>query len=165
MGIYDDVHAALVAADVAYVVVGGAAVVLQGHVRSTVDLDLVLGLSTPNVRAAVGALTALGFLPRVPVPAEAFADPEQRERWAQEKNMQVFSLYDPASPLRELDLFVREPVPFTALLRDARVVDVSGTPVRVASVDHLIAMKTAAGRPQDLADIAALRALHRGGDR
>jgi len=36
---------------------------------------------------------------------------------------------------------------------------VQDVPVRVASVEHLIAMKTEAGRPQDLADIAALRAL------
>ena len=31
--------------------------------------------------------------------------------------------------------------------------------VRVASVHHLVAMKRRAGRPQDIADIAALQAL------
>jgi hypothetical protein len=45
------------------------------------------------------------------------------------------------------------------LLADASVLDVGGVPVPVASRRHLIAMKRAAGRPQDLADIAALEQL------
>ena len=40
MTIYSDVFAALDAADVRYVVVGGMAVMLHGRVRSTVDLDV-----------------------------------------------------------------------------------------------------------------------------
>lgn len=34
-----------------------------------------------------------------------------------------------------------------------------GQAIRIASIDHLITMKEAAGRPQDLADVAALEAL------
>ena len=81
MGIYDAVFAALHDAGVRYLVVGGVAVVLQGHVRTTVDLDLVVGLSTDNLTAAVTALTGLGLEPRLPVRATAFIDPEVRRRW------------------------------------------------------------------------------------
>lgn len=45
--------AALHAAEVDHVVVGGVAVVLRGHTRMTVDLDLALDLSADNAAAMV----------------------------------------------------------------------------------------------------------------
>jgi hypothetical protein len=56
--------AALNEARVRYVVVGGVAVVLHGHLRFTADLDLVLALDRDNVLAALAALQGLGFRPR-----------------------------------------------------------------------------------------------------
>lgn len=49
MGLYDDVYAAFEEADVRYVVVGGMAVVMSGHVRATVDL-MSSSTSTPRRR-------------------------------------------------------------------------------------------------------------------
>ncbi|MFP5218505.1 MAG: hypothetical protein ACLGIG_02030 [Actinomycetes bacterium] len=158
-GLYDDVHSALHAAGVRYVVVGGTAVVLQGHARMTLDLDLVVDLAEPQARAAMAAITATGMLPRLPVRAEDFADPELRRGWHENRNLLVFSFFDPSSPLRELDVFVKEPVPFDELYDEADVVRIGGVPVRVASVRHLIDMKTEAGRPVDLQDVAVLREI------
>lgn len=164
-GLYDDVHAALHVAGVRYVVVGGSAVVLQGHPRMTLDLDLVVDLAGAQARAAITALTSVGLLPRLPVAAEQFADPDLRRHWHDNRNMLVFSLYDPATPLREVDLFVEEPLPFEELYAEADVVDLGGAPVRVASVPHLIQMKAAAGRPTDLQDVAVLREIEGRRDR
>ncbi|HWH30235.1 MAG TPA: hypothetical protein VNU26_14995 [Mycobacteriales bacterium] len=158
-GLYDDVHAALHAARVRYVVVGGTAVVLQGHARMTLDLDLVIDLAEPQARAAMAAITSTGMLPRLPVAAEDFADAELRRDWHENRNLLVFSFYDPASPLREVDVFVEEPVPFDELYDEADVVRIGEVPVRVASVRHLIHMKTEAGRPVDLQDVAVLREI------
>ena len=83
------------------------------------------------------AFQALGLKPRAPVNLLDFADPEKRRFWADTKSMRVFSLYDPALPMREVDLFVQEPIP------------------------HLIALKRVAGRPQDLLDIEALEEIQR----
>jgi predicted nucleotidyltransferase len=48
--------------------------------------------------------------------------------------------------------------PYGDLRARAIEVEVRGTPVRIASLDDLIAMKRAAGRPRDLRDIADLTA-------
>lgn len=156
---YGDVFAALTDAAVPYVVVGGTAVVLQGHARMTVDLDLVLDLAPAAVRRALDVLLALGLLPRLPVDPYDFADPVIREQWRTAKKLTVFSLYDPADPFREVDLFAAAPLPFDELAAEATTVRLDGVDVPVASVAHLIAMKTAVGRPQDLQDVAALQRI------
>lgn len=154
-----DVLRALHEAEVRAVVVGGVAVVLHGHPRLTADLDLVLDLASQNVTAALTVLVQQGLRPRLPVAPEQFADPVIRERWQRERNLTVFSLHDPADPLREVDLLAESPLPFDELWDASRIVVVADVPVRVAGIDHLIAMKRAAGRPQDLADVVALEAL------
>jgi hypothetical protein len=165
MSLYDDVYAALHAAEVRFVVVGGMAVVLSGHVRATVDLDVVVDLSPEPALRAVTALTELGFHPRVPVRPSDFADPQIRREWIDTKGMQVLSFYDPQHAVREVDVFVTYPVDFEHLLDAAIPTPVGDQTVLVASVDDLLVMKRAAGRPQDLADIAALEALRGRGER
>lgn len=49
--------------------------------------------------------------------------------------------------------------PYEDLRERAIEVEVRGTPIWIASLDDLIAMKRAAGRPQDLRDIAELTSL------
>lgn len=154
-----DILRALSGAGVSFVVVGGVAVVLQGHPRMTADLDLVVDLSVDNVRKTVDVLEHLGLVPRLPVAADQFADPEVRRRWVEERNLTVFSMYDPDDPMRVVDIFADPPINFSVLHSDAAVMDVGGTQVSVASRAHLIEMKQLAGRAQDLADIEALQAL------
>ncbi len=156
------IFAALNDGGVEYVVVGGLAVILHGYLRATADLDLVVGLSTENAGKAMDALAAIGMRPRLPLPMADFKDPARRAAWADERHMQVFPLWDPDNPLRSVDVFVREPVAFDALTRDAVVKDLDGIAVPVASIDHLIEMKQAAGRPRDLEDIARLRQIRDG---
>ncbi len=152
----------LSAAGIRFVVVGGVAIVLHGHLRATVDLDLVLDLEPANVLAALRALEQSGLKPLIPVDAALFADPTMREAWMRERNMIVFSLRDPDDFRSTVDLFLRDPLPFDELFGAAVVVSLGETTCRIASRSHLIAMKHQAGRPQDLADIEAL--LELGGD-
>lgn len=154
-----DLLAALTQADVNYVVVGGVAVVLRGHARMTVDLDLALDLTTENVLAVLDVLKGTGLVPRLPVPAEQFADADVRRSWVERRNLVAFTLHDVDDPLREVDLLATTPLPFAMLREGSDVLDVDGVPVRVASIEHLIAMKRASGRPQDLADVDALSKL------
>jgi len=150
---------ALGRAEVRFLVVGGVAVVLHGHLRVTADLDLVVQLDEENVLRALRALEALGYRSRAPVPMRAFADPATRETWAREKGLTVFSLWSDRFPQLEVDLFASEPFEFGEAYARAARVPLGGLDVAVASLDDLIALKEAAGRPQDRADVEALRAL------
>lgn len=158
-GSLETIFAALQQAEVRYLVVGGVAVVLHGHPRFTADLDLVLALDGENVRAAVGALSELGYRPRAPVRAEDLADPDQRADWIQNKGMIVFSLASAAHPTTEVDLFVEEPFPFEAAYRRASWTDLGETRVPVASISDLVEMKRRAGRPQDMEDVRRLEEI------
>ncbi|MGH9318035.1 MAG: nucleotidyl transferase AbiEii/AbiGii toxin family protein [Thermoanaerobaculia bacterium] len=149
----------LAEARVRYVVVGGVAVVLHGHLRFTADLDLVLALDATNVLAALSALKTLGFQPRAPVQADQFADPAVRASWIREKGLVVFSLWSPSYPGTDVDIFAEEPIPFAELSARAKTADLPDLSVPIASIPHLIAMKRTAGRPMDLADIAALERI------
>lgn len=162
MASYESIFAALDAAAVRFVVVGGVAVVLHGHPRLTVDLDLVIDFATDAPRRAMAALTGLGLGPRLPVDPQLFADAATRRAWVEERGLKVFTMLDPSTSLVEVDLFAEEPLPFEDLYRDAALIDISGQPVRVASIEHLISMKRVAGRSQDLADIEALEGLRDG---
>lgn len=161
MSLFEPIFEALNRSQIRYVVVGGFATVLHGHARLTADLDIVIDLSPEQARRAVETLVALGFRPRAPVDPRTFADPAVRRQWASEKGMRVFTLSDPANPMREVDLFVEHPMDFEDLWRGSEVIELSGTVVRIASIPHLIRLKRLAGRPQDLADIEALEIILR----
>lgn len=150
---------ALDAAGVRYVVVGGVAVVLHGHLRFTADLDLIIALERENVRATLDTLKALGFQPRAPVAAELFADPETRACWVRDKGLTVFSLWSSRFPGTDVDLFAEEPIPFADLSARAKRVSLPPMSVPVASIPDLVTLKRAAGRPMDLEDIAALERI------
>ena len=85
VGAIEQVLSALNASRVRYLVVGGVAVVLHGHLRATADLDLIVQLGTENALDAVRVLEGLGFSPVAPVPATMFADPTARQSWIEDK--------------------------------------------------------------------------------
>src|SRR5438105_3194628 len=93
VGAIEAVLAALNAARVRYLIAGGVAVVLHGHLRATADLDLIVQLTPENALDAVRALESLGFRPIAPVPAAMFADAEARRNWVEDKGMTVFGLW------------------------------------------------------------------------
>ena len=159
MSLFAPLFSALNAADVRYVVVGGVAVVLHGFARMTGDVDLIVDLTPVEARKAIDALVRIGLRPRAPVDATLFADPAARATWLRDKNLRVFSLWDPMQPMREVDLFVESPIEFSELWARSEVIDIGETHVRVASIDDLVALKRLAGRPQDLLDIAELGAI------
>lgn len=144
---------------VRYVVAGGFAAVMHGCNRFTADLDLIIDLEQGHAETVVRLLTSLGLQPRLPVDPYDFADAATRERWVREKNMRAFTFLDPATPTFAVDLFIDLPERFEALLAKSMVIQFEDFPVRICSLDDLIRMKRAAGRPQDELDIEALEVI------
>ena len=165
LGAFEAVAKALDSAGVRYLVAGGLAVNAHGYVRLTVDIDLVIALDADNIRQTFAALAEIGYHPSVPIDADAFARPEQRERWRNEKGMQVLNFQSDVFPGTSVVVFVSEPFDFT------HEYDVSmrgellpGVQVCFVSISTLIRMKQAAGRPRDLDDIEHLKWLQENHD-
>lgn len=155
---FDAVAKALHAAQVRYLVAGGLAVNAHGYVRLTMDIDLVIALEPDNIRQAFQALARIGYRPTVPIDAEAFARPDNRQRWQQEKGMMVLSFFSDQHPETGLDVFVDESFEFGVEYSASLKEELSpGLEVRFVSIPTLIHMKEAAGRPKDIDDIQHLR--------
>jgi hypothetical protein len=146
---------ALVDAGVDFVVVGGVAVVVQASPRFTNDLDICYSLEPANLDALGKLLVELGATLRG-IDANLPFVPDARTL----RQTQILCL---DTPLGGLDLLVNPggAPPYDRLRDRADSVEILGVTVRVASIDDLLAMKNAAGRPQDLVDVEALRTAKR----
>lgn len=144
------VVAALGAAGVAYVVVGGLAVAAHGVVRATADLDVVADQSGENMTCLAGCLTELGAVHPVHgrLTGDNLAAPVSFKLRTRHGHVQVLNRMPAVPPFREL-----------AAARMIVELDTDAL-APVCSLEHLLAMKRAAGRPRDLADLAELTELH-----
>jgi len=154
-----DIFHALNEAGVKYLVVGGVAAILHGVNRLTWDVDLAVQLTTSNLGRLAAALARMGFEKRVPVPVQGLANARTRKVWLEDKGMKVYSFVERHAPQRVVDVMVNPPHPFTRVYRRRVTVRARGADVPLVPVDVLVAMKSAAGRPEDLLDIDALRRL------
>jgi Nucleotidyl transferase of unknown function (DUF2204) len=152
---FEPIFETLNATGVRYVVVGGVAVNLHGHQRFTKDVDVVIELVSEHTVRALEGLRAIGYEPRVPVRLADFGDPVIREGWIREKGMVVLQMYNDRLRMT-VDVFVQYPMDFETLWSAAVEAHLDRTSVRVAALEHLIQMKRAVGRPQDVADVAVL---------
>jgi predicted nucleotidyltransferase len=124
------------------VLVGGYAVAFHGRPRATKDLDLVLEGDLANLERAARALARFGA-PAVVVDAVRVQGPTD-----------VVFLGQP--PLRVDFLRTIDGVDVQGLFARSIAGELDGVPVRVIGLDDLITNKRAAGRPQDLIDVAFL---------
>ncbi len=95
----------------------------------------------------------------MPVDPRTFSDPVIRKGWIEEKGMKVFQMRALNDPMRSVDIFVESPIEFEELWNRSETVMVGETPIRIASIGDIIALKRKVGRPKDMADISDLEEI------
>jgi len=157
-----DLIKVLDAAKVDYVLVGGLAVALHGYQRVTMDVDVVLAMDRNNLRRFIDCAKLASLSPVIPVDIESLAEPDLIDRWYREKGMLAFGLRTPGAIATVIDVLVKPVVAFPDLKRDASLIAIGPLRVPVASIEHLITMKTGTGRSKDIIDIEELRKIQTG---
>jgi hypothetical protein len=134
----------LVAHDVDFVLIGGLAGVARGSAYPTYDVDLAYARDPDNIERLAAALRELGATLRggpneIPflLDAETIAKGAHFTFDTPFGGVDILTDPDGAPPYDRLVAGAGEPAPVEGIL------------IRVASLDHLIAMKEASDRPKD----------------
>lgn len=112
-----------------YVLVGGHAVRLNGFVRATEDIDLLLPISVENGRRVI---KALDFLPSATELDEAWFAPDP----ANPENIRI------ADDILVDLLFAANGQTYDSMTPHTRVVEVEGVTIRVLDIEGLLKTKT-----------------------
>lgn len=154
---YLDLFATFARLEVEYVLIGGLAVSLHGIERATMDIDIVVAMSPSNLASVIAVARELKLSPQLPVPLESLTDLELLREWHDERNLEAFALRSPEIAGVTVDILLFPPVSFADMACRAEVLHLAGTAIRIATVDDLISLKQASGRPIDLSDIEHLK--------
>jgi predicted nucleotidyltransferase len=134
-----------------FIVVGGVAAVVQGAPVNTFDLDVVHARTPDNIERLLGALRELDAFYRMDLnrkltpTASHLASPGHQLL---------------ATNLGTLDLLgtIEEGTSYEELLPDSEEMDLGGIPMRVITLERLIAIKEKLTRPKDQVMLMVLRA-------
>jgi Nucleotidyl transferase AbiEii toxin, Type IV TA system len=146
---------ALVEGGVDFVVIGGVAAVAHGSAQFTQDLDISYAPDTENLDRLGRVLVQIGARLRGVTDDVPFI-PDGRTL----RRTRILTL---DTPMGLIDL-VAEPdgaPPYEQLRERSARERIGGVEVQIASVEDLIAMKKAAGRPKDLVALEELEAIRR----
>jgi hypothetical protein len=143
---FESALAALSRAEVRYLVVGGVACALNGFVRTTEDLDVLVDADPENLRRLIDALAGIGEGYARELSVEDFADEEGAVRLIEDFPIDIFTRM---GGTRYADLLAH---------RKFRAGD---PPIPFVDAEGLIRLKEKSLRPQDRIDVDALRRLGR----
>jgi hypothetical protein len=141
-----------------HIVVGGFAVNAHGFIRVTKDLDIVPSPAGENLRRLAEMLRDLdaSVLDTADFePQELPADPRRTADLAMGGNFRLQTDLGRLDVMQWLSGIDADDL-YGELAREALESSIDGLSVRVCGLDHLRAMKRAAGRPRDLEDLRAL---------
>jgi len=143
----------LVAHDIEFVLIGGVAAAAHGSARATYDVDVVYARNSANLERLAAALAPLKPYLRGAPPGLPF-------RWNVEtiRSGLNFTL---TTSLGDLDVLgeVAGGGTYEQLLPHTLEAEMFDVKLRVVTLERLIQLKRAAGRPKDLEAIAELQAL------
>jgi predicted nucleotidyltransferase len=143
----------LVGHGVEFILVGGVAAIAHGSARATYDVDVVYARGKANFERLVAALQPLSPYLRGAPPGLPF-------RWDL-RTVQAGLNFTLTTSLGDLDLLgeVVGGGTYEELLPHTLEMEMFGVKLRVVTLERLIQLKRAAGRPKDLEALAELQAI------
>jgi len=142
---YEKLLADLARADVRFIVVGGVAVALNGFVRTTEDVAILIGRSPDNVERLLGALASFGEGHAGELSWADFEETEGAIRVVEDFPLDIFT--------------VMRGNRYADLIDSVGKTKIGGAAIQFLNADGLIRLKENSAREKDQIDIAALRRL------
>ncbi len=156
---YLELFSALDRHKVDYLLIGGLAVSLHGVERATMDVDITVAMNPANLAALIDTAKELKLTPVLPVPLESLSNIELLREWHAQRNLEAFALRTPELAGVTIDVLLFPPVEFAGMTARAVEFEIAGTAIKVVSIDDLIALKSAVGRPIDISDVEHLQRI------
>ncbi|MBS1886389.1 MAG: hypothetical protein JSU06_04290 [Actinobacteria bacterium] len=136
-----------------FIVIGGIAGIIHGSAHPTYDFDVLYARDDTNLERMAAALQEL-HVTRANAPADPLFQVDARSlaagsNFTFESDLGRFDILGHADGMRG----------YEAIRADSTLEELWGFPVRTASIDDLIRMKRAAGRPKDKSMVEELIAI------
>ena len=140
---------------VRYAVAGGHAVALHGAPRGTLDVDLVIPETQQDYIRAQKALASIGLQSRLPVDAKQIF--RFRKEYQKNRELTAWSFMNPERPSELVDILLAADLNSlrTEIKRHGK------HRIHIIALEDLMEMKKKGGRPQDRADLKALREVQK----
>ena len=142
---YEKLLAKLARAEVRFIIVGGVAVALNGFVRTTEDVGILLETSLENVTKLLDALKGFGEGHARELCQADFTESEGAVRIIEDFPLDVFTIMRGKG--------------YADLVASTQTTRIDDIDVRYLNAEALIALKEDSQRDQDRIDVSALRSL------
>ena len=133
-----------------YMIVGGYAVNFHGYSRNTVDIDLIIKFTLPNLKKIETILNSMGLISKLPI--DAISVFKFREEYIKNRNLIAWNFYNEKDPTDQVDILINHDVSEFK----SEIFRVGKMEFKVISKPDLIKMKKESGRKKDLLDIEEL---------
>jgi predicted nucleotidyltransferase len=140
---YEKLLESLARAEVKFIIVGGVAVALNGFVRTTEDVDILIERSPENISRLLATLASFGEGHARELSPKDFDETEGAVRVIEDFPLDIFTVMRGAS--------------YGDFAGDRRQTTINGVKIDFLSADGLIRLKADSTREKDQIDIAALR--------
>ena len=142
---YEKLLAKLARADVKFIIVGGVAVALNGFVRTTEDVDILVEASPENITRFLNELGNFGEGHARELSPTDFSDSEGAIRIIEGFPLDVFTIMRGRR--------------YTDLVGATKTTRIDDVDVRYLNAEALITLKSDSQREQDRIDVSALQSL------
>ena len=151
---FEEIFRALNKGKIRYLVIGGVAVNLYGHMRATMDLDLLISLDPENRKKFLTLMKELKFRSIKPSLARKLLLGEYPP-----KGIKVVTFFRDEFEL--IDVFIQSPIDFEAAYKRRKIFRSDRLSISTVSYDLLISMKKDADREIDMFDVRYLEHARR----